>query len=50
MSNRNRWIAAALVSIATAAGISLARPRHASSTGVAPRFTPAQMLDSNIAF
>jgi tetratricopeptide (TPR) repeat protein len=50
MSNRKRWFAAILVGVATAAGSLALRARHATPLAAAPRFTPAQMLDSNIAF
>jgi tetratricopeptide (TPR) repeat protein len=50
MSNRNRWFAAVLGSVVAAGGFLLLGARSASPAAAAPRFTPAQMLDSNIAF
>ncbi|HEY8311911.1 MAG TPA: hypothetical protein VIG47_15210, partial [Gemmatimonadaceae bacterium] len=50
MSNKKRWYAVAFASVAAAAGFFLIPARHASPVAAAPRFTPAQMLDSNIAF
>jgi tetratricopeptide (TPR) repeat protein len=50
MSNRFRWLAAVLASVAAAGGSSLLRARHAPPVAAVPRFTPAQLLDSNIAF
>jgi len=50
MSNRTRWLAAVLASVAAGAGSLALRARHAAPLAEAPRFTPAQMLDSNIAF
>jgi tetratricopeptide (TPR) repeat protein len=50
MSNRNHWLALMLVSVG-AFGVSLLlRARNAPPVTARPRFTPAQMLDSNIAF
>jgi tetratricopeptide (TPR) repeat protein len=50
MLNRTRWLAAALVSVAVVGGSLLVHAPSASPAIAPPRFTPAQMLDSNIAF
>jgi tetratricopeptide (TPR) repeat protein len=50
MSNRNHWLALMLVSVGAFAVSILLRARNAPPVTATPRFTPAQMLDSNIAF
>ena len=51
MSNRIRWAALSLVGISISAGLLWrTESRSPEPTVVAPRFTPAQLLDSNIAF
>jgi len=50
MSIRYRSLALALVGVAAVAGSPLLRTRNASPAAATPRLTPAQMLDSNIAF
>jgi tetratricopeptide (TPR) repeat protein len=48
MSNGYRWLA--LVIVAVAGGSLLIRSRSAPAIAAVPRFTPAQLLDSNIVF
>jgi tetratricopeptide (TPR) repeat protein len=50
MSNGNRWLAVVVVGIAATGGSLLLRARSARPVAPMPRFTPAQVLDSNIAF
>jgi tetratricopeptide (TPR) repeat protein len=50
MSNGNRWLAVVVVGIAATGGSLLLRARSARPVSPMPRYTPAQMLDSNIAF
>jgi tetratricopeptide (TPR) repeat protein len=50
MSNRYRWSTVALVSVIAVGGFSLLRASQGLPLTAEPRFTPAQMLDSNIAF
>jgi tetratricopeptide (TPR) repeat protein len=50
MSNRNRWLAVVLGGVVAVGGSLLFRVRNAPPATRAARFTPAQMLDSNIAF
>ena len=50
MSIRTRWLAVVLVAAMVVGGSSLRRGRRTPSIAATPRFTPAQMLDSNIAF
>ena len=50
MTNRNRWLGVVLAAAAAASGSLLLREKSAPPSAGAPRFTPAEMLDSNIAF
>jgi hypothetical protein len=50
MTNRNRWLGVVIVAAAAASGSLLLREKSAPRVAAAPRFTPAQLLDSNIAF
>jgi tetratricopeptide (TPR) repeat protein len=50
MSNGYRWLAVVVVGIAATGGSLLLRARSARPVSPMPRYTPAQMLDSNIAF
>ncbi|HEY2898104.1 MAG TPA: tetratricopeptide repeat protein [Gemmatimonadaceae bacterium] len=50
MSIRNRSLALMLVGAVAVGGSLLLRARSASPISAAPRFTPTQMLDSNVAF
>jgi tetratricopeptide (TPR) repeat protein len=50
MSNRYRWLAVAIVGVLAVSGSLLYRSRGVPATAAAPRFTPAQLLDSNIVF
>lgn len=50
MPLRYRWLALVLVGVAAAGGAMVLRERSAPALATSPRFTPAQLLDSNIAF
>jgi len=50
MTNRNRWLGVVIVAAAAASGSLLLHGKSAPPVAAAPRFTPAQLLDSNIAF
>lgn len=50
MPLRYRWLALALVVAAAAGGAMVLRVRSAPAIATTPRLTPAQLLDSNIAF
>lgn len=51
MSNRNRWLAVMLVGVVAAGGSLLYRAWSAAPVvAAAPRYAPAQILDSNIVF
>jgi tetratricopeptide (TPR) repeat protein len=53
MSNRFRWLSLSLLGIAVSGGFlwhSEARGAHVANVAATPRFTPAQLLDSNIVF
>jgi len=50
MPIRYRWLALVLIGGAAAGGAAMLHVRSAPSIVTTPRFTPAQLLDSNIAF
>ncbi len=50
MTNRDRWLGVVIAAAAAAGGSLLLRETSAPPVAAAPRVTPAQLLDSNIAF